>query len=126
MSKHNIVHVEIPSHDLQASGRFYAELFGWRVTPIPEMNYATWEAGAAPGGGFNPLGESVKAGEVLIYVDSEDIDADLKRAEQLGGKVVQPKMEIPKIGWFGVFRDPTGNTIALYTSMDPTFNRGVL
>lgn len=126
MSKRNIVHVEIPSHDMQVSGKFYAELFGWKVTAIPEMNYATWEAGAPPGGGFNPLDEHVKAGDVLVYVDSADIEADLKRVEQLGGKVVQTKMEIPKIGWFGVFLDPTGNAIALYTSMDPAFNKGVL
>jgi predicted enzyme related to lactoylglutathione lyase len=126
MFKHNIVHIEIPSHDMKVSGKFYSDLFGWEITPIPEMNYTTWDAGVAPGGGFNPLSDTVKAGDVLIYVDSQDIEADLKRAEQLGGKIIQTKMEIPQTGWFGVFQDPTGNTIALYTSMDPGFNRGVL
>jgi predicted enzyme related to lactoylglutathione lyase len=28
-----------------------------------------------------------------------------------------PKTEIPHVGWWGVFSDPTGNRIALYTSM---------
>jgi predicted enzyme related to lactoylglutathione lyase len=32
-------------------------------------------------------------------------------------------MEIPATGWFGMFKDPTGNAIALYTSMNPDFNQ---
>jgi predicted enzyme related to lactoylglutathione lyase len=29
-------------------------------------------------------------------------------------------VEIPDTGWMGVFRDPTGNVLALYTSMHPS------
>jgi predicted enzyme related to lactoylglutathione lyase len=43
----------------------------------------------------------------------------LKKAETLGGKLIAPKTEIPNTGWYGIFEDPTGNQIALYTSMDP-------
>lgn len=123
MTKHNIVHIEIPSRNHEEAGKFYGELFGWKMTPVPEMNYMLWEPAEGPGGGFNPLGETVKVGEVLIYVDSDDIEADLKKAESLGAKVVAPKMEIQGIGWFGIFEDLTGNKIALYTSMDPGFNK---
>ena len=123
MSKRNIVHIEIPSRDAGESGEFYQKLFGWKITPYPEMNYTTWEAGAAPGGGFSPLDGVTKPGEILIHLDSPDIEADLKKAVKLGGTVVREKTEIPKTGWFGVFRDPTGNMIALYTSLDPDFNQ---
>ncbi|MBT3187949.1 MAG: hypothetical protein HN736_14690 [Anaerolineae bacterium] len=58
-------------------------------------------------------------GKVVIYVDSPDIDADLKQTEALGGKTIHPKSEIANMGWFGIFEDPTGNQIALYTSMNP-------
>jgi predicted enzyme related to lactoylglutathione lyase len=119
MTKRNIVHIEIPSSDFEKSGRFYRELFGWKITPMPEMNYALWEPMEGPGGGFNPLGADVKVGEVLIHVDSDDIDADLKKAKALGGTVLREKTEIPNIGWWGVFRDPTGNAIALYRSKNP-------
>jgi len=27
------------------------------------------------------------------------------------------KTEIPQTGWFGIFSDPTGNKVALFTSM---------
>jgi len=123
MSKRNIVHIEIPSADLKASGEFYKALFGWKITPVPEMNYMLWEPTEAPGGGFTPLGEGTQPGDVLIYVDSADIEADLKKAEMLGGRMIVPKSEIPGVGWFGIFTDPTGNRIALYTSKDPEFNK---
>jgi predicted enzyme related to lactoylglutathione lyase len=123
MTKRNIVHIEIPSADFAASGKFYEKLFGWKITPVPEMNYALWEPSEGPGGGFNPLGEETKVGEVLIYVNSDDIEADLKKAKSLGATILREKDEIPDTGWFGVFKDPTGNMIALYTSMNPEFNK---
>ncbi len=123
MTKRNIVHIEIPSADFAASGKFYEKLFGWKITPVPEMNYALWEPSEGPGGGFNPVGEETKVGEVLIYVNSDDIEADLKKAKSLGATILREKDEIPDTGWFGVFKDPTGNMIALYTSMNPEFNK---
>jgi uncharacterized protein len=119
MSKRNIVHVEFSSRNFDESGKFYHELFGWKITPMPEMSYALWEAADGSGGGFNPIGEHAKAGEVLVYVDSNDIEADLKKAKSLGATVVQEKMEIPGQGWFGVFKDPSSNMVALYTAMNP-------
>ncbi len=119
MTKRNIVHIEISTRNPEETIKFYQELFGWKVERIPEMNYATWEAPEGPGGGFSPIGEDNKAGEVLIHVSSDDIEADLKKAKSLGGTILRQKQEIPKIGWWGVFKDPTGNKIALYTSMNP-------
>ena len=123
MTKRNIVHIEIPTRNVKESADFYHELFGWNMTSIPEMEYTTWKPGAEPGGGFSPLGDEVKVGDVLIYVDSEDIEADLKKVEQLGGVVLHKKSEIPGVGWYGIFKDLTGNMIALYTSKNPDFNK---
>jgi predicted enzyme related to lactoylglutathione lyase len=123
MSKRNVVHVEIPAVNVEAAGRFYQELFGWKLQHMPEMNYTMWEAGDGTGGGFPQVSNENPAGQVMVYIDSDDIEADLKKAVQLGGKVLQPKMEIPQTGWFGVFQDPTGNVLAVYTSMNPDFNK---
>jgi len=119
MSKHNIVHIEIPTANAEESGKFYSQLFGWKITPVPEMNYTLFEPEAGPGGGFTMIGETTKIGYVLIYVDSDDIETDLKKAEKLGAKVLVPKSEIAETGWFGVFSDPTGNMIDLYTDLHP-------
>lgn len=120
MSGHFICHVDIPTNNQGEAGKFYESLFGWKVQPIPQMNYSTFATGEGPGGGFSQVGESVeafqtRAGDVLVYVSTDDIDASLAKAESLGGKTVVPKMEIPTVGWFGIFTDPTGNHIALFT-----------
>jgi len=123
MSKRNIVHVEIPAANVEAAGKFYADLFGWKISPMPEMNYTMFEAGDGDEyGGFPQVSENNPAGQVLVYIHSDDIEADLKKVEKLGGKVLHPKAEIPGMGWFGVFQDPTGNVLALYTSMNPENN----
>lgn len=119
MSKRNVVHVEFSSRNFDESGKFYHELFDWKITPMPELDYSLWEAADGTGGGFNPLGGNTKAGDVLVYVDSDDIEADLKKAKSLGATIIQEKHEIPQQGWFGIFRDPTGNMVALYTALNP-------
>ena len=118
MSNHPIVHVEISASDLAAAGRFYADLFGWKIEHTPELNYSTFDYGSeVMGGGLNPVQEGNPAGTVIVYVDTDDIDASLAKVESLGGKLVTPKTEMPGIGWFGLFRDPTGNLIGLYTAV---------
>ena len=119
MSKRNVVHVEIPTANVEGTGKFYEALFGWKLQHIPEMKYTMWEAGDGSGGGFPEVSAENPAGQVLVYIDSDDIEADLKKVEKLGGKVLHQKSEIPGTGWFGVFQDPTGNVLALYTSMNP-------
>ena len=118
MSKRNIVHVEIPAENAEAAGKFYADLFGWKIQSVPEMNYVMWEDGTGAGGGFPQVSEDSPAGRVLIYIDSDDIEADLKKVAQLGGKVLHPKTEIPQMGWYAILEDPTGNALGLYTSMN--------
>lgn len=126
MSAHPIVHLDIPANDPQAASKFYADAFGWQIQVAPEFNYHMFQAEGGPGGGFVEVSSEAdghamqtSVGEVLVYLGSDDIDADLRKVESLGGAVVLPKTEIPNIGWFGVFRDPTGNKVGLYTDKAP-------
>ena len=82
MSKRNVVHVEIPAANVPAAGRFYQALFGWKLHEVPDMNYTMWEDGAGGGGGFPQVSPESPAGRVLVYIDSEDIEADLRKATQ--------------------------------------------
>jgi predicted enzyme related to lactoylglutathione lyase len=114
MSKHPIVHIEFSAEDPLTAAKFYKDLFGWETQHIPEMNYVTFDPGTPPGGGFNPVGDQVKAGDVLVYIATEDIDATLAKVESLGGTIRMPQTEIPDVGWFAFFSDPTGNTVGLF------------
>jgi predicted enzyme related to lactoylglutathione lyase len=118
MAKHPIVHIEFSAQDREQAGKFYSDVFGWKVQQIPEMNYATFEAEGGPGGGFNPVSDDYPAGTVFVYIQSDDIEATLKKIEAAGGKALIPKTEIPTVGWFAFFSDPTGNKVALYTDME--------
>jgi len=118
MSTHPIVHIEFSAQDREAAGQFYGQAFGWQIQQMPEMNYATFEAEGGPGGGFNPVNQQNPSGTVLVYIASDDIEASLVKIESLGGKTIIPKTEIPQVGWFAIFTDPTGNQVGLYTSMN--------
>jgi predicted enzyme related to lactoylglutathione lyase len=122
MSKRNVVHVEIPAAKVESGAKFYGDLFGWKLQHMPEMNYTMWEAEDHTGGGFPEVSAENPAGQVLVYVASDDIDVDLQNVAKLGGKVIRAKTEIPGMGWFGIFQDPTGNVLGLFTSMNPANN----
>ncbi|HEY7348253.1 MAG TPA: VOC family protein [Ktedonobacterales bacterium] len=122
MSNHPIVHIEIPGTDTKAAAKFYEDAFGWNIQTDPSFEgYPMFQAEGGPGGGFvkpgEAMGVSYKVGEVLIYIDTDDIEASLAKVQSLGGKVVLPKTDIPQVGWFAVFADPTGNKIGLFTTL---------
>ncbi len=117
MSKHAVVHIELSAKDPKAAGKFYSDLFGWKIEHDEKMDYTMFQPEEGPGGGFSPVGEQTNPGDVLLYVQCDDIDGTLAKAESLGGTTAMPKTEIPAIGWFGIFVDPTGNRVGVYTGM---------
>ena len=121
MSSHPIVHIELAANNSESAGKFYADAFGWKIEAVPQFNYATFEAKPGPGGGFVSVGgpSQFKPGDVLIYIGTDDIDASLAQVNKLGGKTITPKSEIPGVGWYAIFSDPTGNKIGLYTDQNP-------
>lgn len=120
MSSHPIVHIEIPANQANAAGKFYGDVFGWKIEADPTYNYVQFRAEGGPGGGFVELtGEApiqYKPDSLLVYIETDDIDASLAAVEAHGGKTVLPKTEIPHVGWWAIFTDPSGNRVALYTS----------
>jgi hypothetical protein len=117
MSDHPICHVEIPALDPVSTGKFYAEVFDWKIEVDPGRNSHLFEPQKGPGGAFVQAGETTgaKIGEVLIYIFTDDIDATLTKAETLGAKTLTPKTGL-SYGAFAVFADPAGNRIALYST----------
>jgi uncharacterized protein len=121
---HPIVHVEIPAVNPTAASKFYADVFGWEInSQMPE--YPMFQSEGGPAGGFTQVSYGTSAapvnaiprpaGQVLIYLQTDDIDGSLAEVESHGGKTVLPRTEIEGVGWWGVFADPTGNQIGLFT-----------
>lgn len=116
---HPIVHVEISSRDRAESAKFYESVFGWNTQDMPEMNYTMFDSSEfnLSGGGFNPVSDENPAGTVTIYIQTDDIEASLVKIIAGGGTAVTPKTEIPQMGWFALFKDPSDNLVGLYTPM---------
>ena len=116
MTNRKISHIEIPTKDRTKSAKFYEELFGWEIQSMDKKGfpYTVWQSGNVRGG-FPELDELYKPGDVVVYIDSDDIEADLKKIEATGGKTLLGKTEIPGVGIYAFFADPTGNRMALYT-----------
>lgn len=121
MANHSVVHVEFAANDPEAASKFYSEMFGWKMEHDARFNYWMFTINENSGGGFNQLGGEgmpfVKAGDVIVYISTEDLEGDLAKAASLGGEIVQPKMDIPGMGAMGIFRDPTGNLVGLWTNV---------
>ena len=45
MEGHPIVHIEIASSDPKAAGKFYSDLFGWKIEVDDRFNYVHGRAG---------------------------------------------------------------------------------
>lgn len=111
-----ICHLEIPTTDLKKAGKFYNELFDWEIDYDwgPDLAMFKTKEGQLSGGGFDRKNKITPG--VVIYIEVQDIEAMLDKAERLGGKAIQRKTEIPRdIGWYGLFKDLDGNTIGLFT-----------
>ena len=122
-----VVHFEIPADDRERAKEFYKQALGWRIEPVPEMNYSMvvttpsdeatgqpTEAGAINGGMMDREGDLKSP---VITVDVPDINATLNTVESLGGAVVKPKETIPGLGSFAYFRDTEGHVMGLWENL---------
>jgi predicted enzyme related to lactoylglutathione lyase len=125
VAKGTLNYIQIPATDLEASARFFDEVFGWRInrypapgpTPDePQTGYIGFVDSSGNVGGEFVLERSPSREPGLlpsIHVDS--IDETLAAVVEYGGEVVRPRTPIVEgSDWQGVFRDPAGNAFALY------------
>ena len=109
---------EVTSTNHERAQKFYTELFGWTIDLEPSMRgYGIVDTGAggdAIGGGIGPSQAPGDTG-VKIYLSVDDLDAYLRRAEELGGKLSVPPMDLPgDAGTIAVLTDPDGIAVGLW------------
>jgi predicted enzyme related to lactoylglutathione lyase len=107
-----VVHFDISSRDYKQLESFYSEIFDWKLTPYGDMRYSSIDTGEGPGGGIGAAPEGYP-GHATFYVQVDDPAKTLEHIEAMGGKTVQPVMEIPNGPTIALFADPAGNTIGL-------------
>jgi predicted enzyme related to lactoylglutathione lyase len=110
---HPVIHAEIRSQYPDATRKFLADLFGWRVASeggFPGYTFMDTGTPDGPATAVSPL--QGPDDEVLFFIGVQDVAATLMKAEELGGTIVQPVQEVPGVS-FGVFADAQGHKIGV-------------
>ena len=110
-----VIHWEITGKDAPKLQEFYSGLFGWNVSSDNPINYGLVDTQTGEGINGGIAQEQGEATRVTVYVQVDDLQAYLDKAESLGGKTILPPMEIPGIVTLAMFQDPEGNVIGLVT-----------
>ncbi len=108
----SVVHWEINAKDAAKLQTFYARLFDWTVDANNPMKYGLVKTGGK-GGIDGGIGPAQGPTGVTFYVQVDNLDSYLRKAESLGGKTVIKPTEIPNMVTFALFTDPEGNRIGL-------------
>ena len=113
---------ELMTSDVASAKAFYGELFGWKMRDeqMPELTYTLLKIGDQEVGGMMAIPANVQGAPPAwgTYVTVDDVDRQVIRAEQLGGKVILPPRDIPNVGRFTVISDPQGAMLTMITYTD--------
>ena len=117
-----VVHFEVLGKDADETQRYYSELFGWEIEPLPFENPTQYglvkrdgntnAEGIGIGGGIGGAPEGYP-GHVTFYVEVPDVEAALAKAESLGGTRTMGPDQVPDGPVIGLFQDPDGNTVGV-------------
>jgi uncharacterized protein len=112
-----VVHWELMSKDPAKVAAFYETLFDWKIQHMPEMNYRmvdTGGEGGINGGILKPDREGPWPGNMLFYVNVDDLAAYRKKVVAAGGKIHVEEQVVPGMGAFSLFTDPEGRMMGLW------------
>lgn len=112
---------ELSSSDQRGAESFYTALFGWTIkeTPMgPGEHYSIFLKDGQDVAAVAQLSKELAANHVpsnwLSYVSTNDINASIEQAKELGGTVMAGPFEVMELGSMAVLNDPIGATFALW------------
>lgn len=109
---------ELNTRDIAAAKQFYPKVFGWTVksNPMPQGGeYVEWQLNGRSIAGGQQMGPQFPPDvppHWLVYFTVTNTDDTVKRAQELGGKVMAQPFDIPQ-GRMAVITDPEGAAFAV-------------
>ena len=97
-----IVFFDIAGPDAAKLKDFYASNFGWNIDGMNMIKTPNLEG---------TLRQDPP--EKILYIGVPDIDAALEKIKAEGGTVDVPRMVVPNVVIFALFKDPAGNRMGL-------------
>jgi predicted enzyme related to lactoylglutathione lyase len=95
---------------------FYSALFGWRISGDNPLGYMTVNTNSAEGihGGLWPISEQEGHSLVQLFIRVDDVKGQVKKAEQLGARIVIPAQVLPGGDEMAILVDPDGITFGIF------------
>jgi len=111
-----VVHFEINADDPIRAKGFYENVFNWKIEKWEgPMEYWVIDAGdeneEGINGGLQKREESKD--QIFNYIKVPSVDKVSKKIEDNGGTVISPKITVPGIGYFYMFKDTEGNKLGI-------------
>ncbi len=116
-----VVHFEINADNPERATRFYAKVFGWKIENLGgPVDYWLATTGAEGEPGINGAIKYRTDNQTTVNtIGVSSVDEAVKTIEKAGGKMIQPKMPIPGVGYFAYCQDTEGNVFGVMQD-DPT------
>jgi hypothetical protein len=104
-------YIEFPATDIQATKRFYEQVFGWEFTDYGP-DYTSFTDGRLTGG-LRKV-DSHPTGGPLVVIYAVDLEQLQKAVIEAGGTIVREPFEFPGGRRFH-FTDPSRNELAVWS-----------
>lgn len=111
-AENRIDYVEIPVTDVGKARTFLEAMFGWTFTEWGD-DYLSFSDGRLDGGIRKADSAAPPTGVLLVFY-SDDLERDVERVKQLGGRISQDIFSFPGGRRFH-FVDPVGTEFALWS-----------
>lgn len=114
MKHHNINYLEIPCSNIDATKRFFGEVFSWKFVDYgPDYSCFT---GLQIDGGFysSPARMNSEKGSALIVIYSSQLEETQKQITDKGGMISKAIFTFPGGRRFH-FEDPSGSEFAVWS-----------
>ena len=116
-----VVHFEINADDPLRAKKFYEDVFNWKIEKWEgPMEYWTIDAGEEDeegiGGGLQKREQPED--QIFNYIKVSSVDKFSKKIEESGGTLESPKITVPGVGDFYMFKDTEGNKLGIMQEDD--------
>ena len=110
-----VTQFQILSKRPDETAKFYSTLFGWTLSADNPLGYREISTGSTAGiqGGIWPAPPQVP-NFVQLFISVENVRTWVKKAEELGAKLIIPPTALPQGGELAVMHDPHGMSFGIW------------
>ena len=111
-----VIHFEINADEPLRAKKFYESVFNWKIEKWEgPVEYWTIDAGddneKGIEGGIQKREQSED--QIFNYISVSSVDEFSKKIEENGGTLASPKITVPGVGYFYMFKDTEGNKLGI-------------